>query len=87
MNKKELMVEIWKTGVPAVAQRAKDLSLSQLWRRLKLWLGFHPWPRNFHIPWVWQKKKKKKKERKKGREGGRKKEMTKKKKKKNWGDS
>ena len=36
-----------------MAQWIKDLAL------LQLWLGFSPWPRNFHMPWVWPKKKKK----------------------------
>ena len=22
-----------------------------------LWLGFNPWPWNFHMPWAWPKKK------------------------------
>ena len=30
-----------------VAQRIKDPVLPQLWHR------FNPWPRNFHMPWVW----------------------------------
>ena len=25
----------------------KDLALSLLW------LGFNPWPKNFHMPWLW----------------------------------
>lgn len=25
-----------------------------------LWHRFHPWPKNFHMPWVWQNKKKEK---------------------------
>ena len=28
---------------------------------LQVWLGFNPWPGNFHKPWVWPLKKKKKK--------------------------
>ena len=35
-----------------VAQRVKDSAL------LLLWLGFSPWPGNFHMPWVRSKKKK-----------------------------
>lgn len=27
-----------------VAQQVKDLVLSLLWLRLKLWCGFNPWP-------------------------------------------
>ena len=42
-----------------VAQQVKDLALLHLWPRLQLWHRFDPWPRNFHILWVWQKKKKK----------------------------
>ena len=41
----------------------KDLVLLQLWCRLQLPLRFNPWPRNFHVLWVWLKKKKKKKKR------------------------
>ena len=38
--------------VPTVAQYAKDLALLQLCCKSKLWLGFDPWPGNFHILWV-----------------------------------
>ena len=48
-------------GVASLTQWARDLALSQQWPRLKLHLGLDPWPRNFHMPWVWPKKKKKKK--------------------------
>ena len=37
---------IWPT------QWVKDLVLLHLWYRLQLRLGFDPWPRNFHIPWM-----------------------------------
>ena len=47
-----------------MAEWVKDLELLQLWHRSKLWLGFDPWPRNFHVPWVQPKKKEKKKEKK-----------------------
>ena len=48
----------WVTGsIPGLAQWVKDLVLLQLWHRLKLWLGFYPWPGNFHMPWVQPKKK------------------------------
>ena len=40
----------------------KDPTLPQRWHRLQLWLGFNPWPENFHMPWVWPLKKKKKKD-------------------------
>ena len=30
-------------------------------RDLEQWLGFHPWPGNLHMLWVWPLKKKKKK--------------------------
>ena len=48
-------------GVPAGAQWLKDLALPQLWSRLKLQVGFSPWPGNFHMPLMRQKRKKKKK--------------------------
>jgi len=38
--------------MPAQAQWVKDLALLQLWCRLQLWLGFHPWPGNFRISQV-----------------------------------
>ena len=28
----------------------KNSELSLLWFRLLMWLGFSPWPRNFHMP-------------------------------------
>lgn len=34
-------------------QWVKELVLLQLCRRLQLWLEFHPWPQNFHMPRVW----------------------------------
>jgi len=42
--------------VPAVAQWVKYLTqwLGLLWR-----CGFDPWPRNFHMLWVWSLKKSK----------------------------
>ena len=35
----------------------KDPALSLLWLLLQLWHGFNPWPRNFYMPWAWQKNK------------------------------
>ena len=46
-------------GVPAMAQRVKDLALPQLWGRSLLWFGFDPWPGNFHMLQVQPFKKKK----------------------------
>ena len=37
--------------VPAVAKWVKDPAL--LWHKFQLRLGFDPWCRNFHTPWVW----------------------------------
>ena len=34
----------------------KDLALSLLWLRLLLWLGFNPWPLNFHMLRAWPNK-------------------------------
>ena len=45
-------------SIPGLAQWVKDLTLMRLWRRLQLWLGFDPWPGNFHMAWGWLKKKK-----------------------------
>ena len=42
-------------GIPTLVKWVKDLVL------LQLQLTFDPWPRNFHMLWLWQKKKKKKK--------------------------
>ena len=36
----------------------KDPELPQLWRRLKLWLRFDPWTKDFHMLQVQKKKKK-----------------------------
>ena len=38
-----------RMGVPSVVQAVKDLALPQLWRMSQLWLGFDPWPWNFHM--------------------------------------
>ena len=49
-----------------MVQWVKDPTLLQLWHQSQLWLTFSPWPRNFHMLWVWPKKnqKEKRKERK-----------------------
>ena len=39
-------------SIPGPAQWVKALVLLQLWHRSLLWLGFDPWPRNFHMLWV-----------------------------------
>ena len=36
--------------IPGPVQWVKVLL--QLWHKLQLWLGFDPWPRNFHRLWV-----------------------------------
>ena len=38
-----------------MAQWVNDLALLLLWLGSLLWRGFDPWPRNFHILWVWPK--------------------------------
>ena len=48
------------TSSPAQHSGLKDPVSLQLRHRSHLWLGCSPWPRNFHMQWVWQKKKKKK---------------------------
>ena len=62
-------VEFWEVGPrwysetqlgsSLVVQQVKDPVLSLLWLVSPLWHGFDPWPRNFHILWVWPKKGKK----------------------------
>ena len=55
-------VQVW-----SLAQHSglKDPVLLHLQHRLKLWLGFNPQPRNFHMPQVQQlKKEKRERERK-----------------------
>lgn len=47
------------------AQWVKDPVWLQLWRRSQPRLGFHPLPRNLHVPWVRPKKEKRKKKCKK----------------------
>ena len=32
-----------------MVQSVKDLAFRQLWGRLRLQLGFSPWPRTFHV--------------------------------------
>ena len=39
-------------------QWVKDLASSLQWLELVLWVGFDPWPKNFHIWQAWQKNKK-----------------------------
>ena len=34
---------------PAQHRGLKNSTLLQLWQRSQLWLGFNPWPRNFHV--------------------------------------
>ena len=46
-------------GSSLVAQWVKDMALSLEWLGSLLWLGFDPWPRNFHVSQAWPKKKKK----------------------------
>lgn len=53
------LLKIFEPRVPNVAQRVKDPALLQLWHRSQLQLGFHTWPRNFHMPCMWPKKRKK----------------------------
>ena len=36
--------------------QVKDWMLSLQWHGLLLWCGFNPWPRSFHMLWVWPKK-------------------------------
>ena len=50
--------EAW-VRFPAQHGGLKDLALPLLQCRLQLWLGFNPWPGNFHMLWVWLLKKKK----------------------------
>ena len=38
---------------PWPVQWVPDPALLQLWCRLQLWLAFHPWPRSFHVSWLW----------------------------------
>ena len=52
----QVAVETWVLP-PARHSGLKDPVLPQLLRRSQLWLGFSPWPRNFHMPWVWLVKK------------------------------
>ena len=48
-----------------MVQWVKDLVLLKLWHRLKLWLRFNPWPRNFHMLYMQPGGKKKKSKQKK----------------------
>ena len=48
MRVAQVAAKVW---VPSPAQHSglKDPALLKLWRRLQLWLGFDPRPRNFHM--------------------------------------
>ena len=39
-------------GSSLVVQQVKDLAFLLQWLKLLPWCGFHPWPRNFHMPWA-----------------------------------
>ena len=41
-----------KGSIPSPVQWIKDLVSPQLWHWSQLWLGFDPWPENFHMLWV-----------------------------------
>ena len=47
--------EVWVWSL-AEHSGLKDLALLRLWHRSQLWIGFNPWPGNFHMPWMWGKK-------------------------------
>ena len=47
-------------SIPGWCSGLKDLALPQLRYRSQLWLGFNPWPRNFHMLGSTAIKKKKK---------------------------
>ena len=49
---------------PIQAQWVEDPILPQLWCGLQQWLGFDPWPGNFHRPQVWPGEEKGEKRRK-----------------------
>ena len=51
--KRDQILKILVFGVSAAAQWVKDPLLPKRWHRLQLWLRFHPWSRNFHVPCVW----------------------------------
>ena len=44
-------------GSSLMAQQVKDPVLSLLWFESLLWGWFHPWPRNFLMPWAQPKKR------------------------------
>jgi len=45
--------------IPCPLQWVRDPALLPLWCKSKLWLGFDPWPGNFHVPRAPLKKKRK----------------------------
>ena len=50
--------------IPSPVKGVKDPVMPQMQHSLQLWLGFSPWPGNFHTLCVQSKKKEGKKERK-----------------------
>ena len=48
-------------AVPTVTKWVKDPALPWWQCHSQVWLGFSPWPVNFHMLQVWLKKKRKKK--------------------------
>ena len=65
---KDLVLSLWWLELllrqefdPQPDTVSQGLALLHLWYGSQMWLGFNPWPRNFHMPWVWPKKIKKKK--------------------------
>ena len=44
--------EAWVQS-PTWSSGLKNLALLQLWHRSQLWLKYHLWPGNFHMPQVW----------------------------------
>ena len=43
-------MRIREMGSSLMVQWVKDPELSLQWLGLLLWHGFHPWPRNSHMP-------------------------------------
>ena len=51
-----LLLKMDLLGSSLLVQQVNNLALSLWWLGSLLWLGFCPWPGNFHMMWIWPPK-------------------------------